>query len=293
MAIKVPKLITKQGIDTFFSITGFVTPMLLKEVFKMVFKRYIGMDEAIIGFSTGGKIGGYAFHIVENENISMESDITDHYIESNKSIQDHVAIKPVQITLKGLVGRYFYDVQGERARSGAWERATNFIASLMPNVSSNDLAKKVKSTVGSAIGNNLLKTVADYIVDFGFGIVMDKLREIGTDFFDLFSEIGSIEDEQTKAFLYLENLWELAVPVTVVTSWKAYDDMIITNLKPTRDSNGDITEFTVTLKQISFVNSIIINENKSSEPTNTQMQGEVDNGKTKGVKVDSDDVIKG
>src|SRR5271167_1789126 len=41
----------------------------------------------------------------EGENtVNLMSDITDHWVENNSSIQDQIALKPVEITTQGFIG---------------------------------------------------------------------------------------------------------------------------------------------------------------------------------------------
>src|SRR6185312_8744514 len=44
------------------------------------------------------------FHYEGEQTASLESDITDHYIENNTAIQDQIALKPVIITTHGFIG---------------------------------------------------------------------------------------------------------------------------------------------------------------------------------------------
>lgn len=48
-------------------------------------------------------IGGFLFDIPGDEWVQLTSDITDHYVENNTSIQDQIALQPEQITVKGFV----------------------------------------------------------------------------------------------------------------------------------------------------------------------------------------------
>jgi len=47
---------------------------------------------------------GFLFHIVGEESVSISSDITDHYIEDNTALQDHIALRPETITISGFIG---------------------------------------------------------------------------------------------------------------------------------------------------------------------------------------------
>ena len=48
-------------------------------------------------------IAGFLFDLQADDEIHLQSDITDHYVEDNTAIQDHIALRPEEITLKGLV----------------------------------------------------------------------------------------------------------------------------------------------------------------------------------------------
>lgn len=48
------------------------------------------------------------FDYIEDETSAVEASITDNYVESNYSIQDHIAIKPRVYRLRGCVGEIVY-----------------------------------------------------------------------------------------------------------------------------------------------------------------------------------------
>lgn len=48
-------------------------------------------------------IAGFIFDIPEEEEIRLQAEITDNFVEANYAIQDHIAIKPIEYTLRGLV----------------------------------------------------------------------------------------------------------------------------------------------------------------------------------------------
>ena len=104
----------------------------------------------------------------------------------------------------------------------------------------------------------------------------------------IYKKYVKVEDAQTDAFLYLEQLWNLSLPITVKTSWKTYENMYITSLKPQRDENADITEFTVTLKQVSKISSIVVNTKDKITAGNreAQIQDVSNSGTTSGASVE-------
>lgn len=49
------------------------------------------------------------FDYIEDETSAVEADITDNWVESNYTLQDHIAIKPRVYRLKGCVGEVLYE----------------------------------------------------------------------------------------------------------------------------------------------------------------------------------------
>lgn len=49
------------------------------------------------------------FDYIQDETSSVEADITDNWVESNYSLQDHIAIKPRIYRLRGCVGEVIYE----------------------------------------------------------------------------------------------------------------------------------------------------------------------------------------
>lgn len=48
------------------------------------------------------------FQTVTDDSVSFQSQITDNWVENNTAIHDHIAISPVTITMRGLVGELVY-----------------------------------------------------------------------------------------------------------------------------------------------------------------------------------------
>lgn len=261
---------------------------LVKKVLTKVFQNELPMDQAVIGFTEGGNIGGFTFHILERESVNYEAEVTDHYIDTNRPVQDHIAWKPVTITLQGLQGRYYHDIFRDVGHSVEYYRVFNTVASFIPNVPGITMVRKVKSTISKITsGNNIVNMIANKITSFAFGFFLSEVQKYANDWFAIHEDAGKIDDEQTNAFLYLEGLFLKGAPITVTTTWRSFDNMLITALKPTRDNNGDITEFTVTLKQISTVNSIVVDRTEKVEGGNSANQSSkvTEKGTTEGKKV--------
>src|SRR6185437_12425544 len=70
----------------------------------------VASPESVVGYQPQNLDGTLSaapailFHYEGEQTATLESDITDHYIEDNTAIQDQIAIKPVMITTQGFIG---------------------------------------------------------------------------------------------------------------------------------------------------------------------------------------------
>lgn len=51
----------------------------------------------------------YFFSIIQGDEINGECDITDHFVENNSAVQDHVSLKPREFIVRGLIGEKVYN----------------------------------------------------------------------------------------------------------------------------------------------------------------------------------------
>lgn len=79
---------------------------------------------------------------INSDKLDLEADITDHYVEDNSTVQDHMAIKPIRYTVRGIIGEkvftplepYEYQVPSKNISKLA--TATNLLSTLSPTLSS-------------------------------------------------------------------------------------------------------------------------------------------------------------
>ena len=63
----------------------------------------IGATKALLSPSPVEGIGGLIFDLPETESLQLKAQITEHFVEDNSAMQDHIAISPRSITLTGKV----------------------------------------------------------------------------------------------------------------------------------------------------------------------------------------------
>ena len=66
------------------------------------FSKYLVAPAAQFG------LGGFVFDVEGQSNIDLAADITDHFTESNITVQDHIAIRPKRIRLDTYVGELVF-----------------------------------------------------------------------------------------------------------------------------------------------------------------------------------------
>lgn len=240
----------------------------------------------------------------------MESEITDHYTDRNSAVQDHIARRPVTITVSGLQGEYFYSVNQIEDTLALVVPTMKLCKQLMPRLDAATIQGKLawqnyQKSMDTAAAKGyigILPNLSALNITSGSAanISQDILKETkggwskakegwqtlnGVDMFKLFQDVYKLKSAQTRAFLYLQAMWLSSTPFTVETTWRRYDNMLIQSLVPVRDNNTDITEFTVTFKQVNFTESKYTDLENVAKLTRQQLMEKVNKGVNKGQEV--------
>lgn len=251
-----------------------------------LFKENSDIKEAVVNVLSNTGIAGFRFNIDVTQQIKMESDVTDHYIADNSVVQDNIILKPVIITLNGLHGEYFYSVnkfQDTLAKVvPTFKLIEQFLPELTPAAMQTKLAWQKNQSDLKALATNY--ATYDKSIPFNkiISTTFDNLN--GVDLFLLFQNLYKLKSAQTRAFYYLSLLWQTRSCFTIATSWRTYQNMVITSLVPVRDSNADITDFTITFKQIRKTQSLVTNIDKAGR-LKDQTSPIADKGVDKGEEV--------
>lgn len=201
----------------------------------------------IIG-ATG--IAGFKFHVPQTEMVNFENEVTDHYIDTNSAIQDHIVQKPITITVSGLVGDYFYSNNEIEDMVALITPTLALVKEFLPNITD----RTVKRLTDAQSGHINLPNIQIPDENVYLQLQSEKNFEFNiVDLFKLFQNLYKIKSAQTRAFIFFECLWKSRARFSVETTWKRYDNMIVQRVQAKRDNNADITEFSITFKQISLV----------------------------------------
>lgn len=243
------------------------------------------VKSAAVTILGGTGIAGFKFHIVQQEQIKLHNDVTDHYVDTNRPVQDHIAPKPVTITLRGLQGEYFYSVNQIEDLLAKVTPTMALVDQFLPKLS--DATKQIKAAYNKKVFNKLLEKDAyneDLTVIDKIGLGLQTFND--TNLFATFQQLYKLKSAQTRAFFFFEALFKSQLIFTVETTYKRYDYMVITDIQALRDENADITDFTLTFKQINVTASLVRDLNNAAGRTRQQLAKIVNKGIDRGKKVE-------
>lgn len=182
-------------------------------------------------------INGFVFDFLGEEEVTLESDITDHYVEDNYAIQDHIAQRPIKYIAKGYVGELI-------------NLFPNSLLSILTTVQSLDAVDAFKP-VFSAQASQVYEKIAtegNQIVN-----VIGQAKSI----YSLLSGVSTTANRQQNAFNAFVNFWQNRTSCAIETPWGVLYSMYVERITPSQPENTQvISEFTVTFKQIRLTTTL-------------------------------------
>lgn len=236
-----------------------------KEYFDSLANRYVVRPKNARG------IGGFVFDYEGETAIRKQADITDHWLEDNTAVQDHVAQKPDRITMRGFVSELAQRRAGVLVALASIQNKLTEIPAYLGSYTPGAV-----QTISSAL-TQTRRTIAQ----------INQSISRAKNVVGLFSNSAPAQTEQQKAYAELESLYQSRQVFIVETPFKIFDNMLIETLDfrqpETTKYQSDII---VTLKQIRMV-EVLSEENLEARKGGRlaiQAQGQKDKGKTPGVQ---------
>ena len=175
----------------------------------------------------------FVFDYEGEQTASLESDITDHYVEDNIAVQDQIALKPVLITTQGFIGELNDVPPAALAVLQAAADKLTAIGNYTPQLTATALlayseafflyqtassvvnsAISSISAIGNAIGGGSGQTV------IGAGCVT----------------VGSSQNKQQQAFQQFYGYWNNRTLFNIQTPWAVFQNMAILRLRAIQDA---------------------------------------------------------
>jgi len=199
--------------------------------------------------------GYFVFDIDGTVTHTLESDITDHYLEDNTFMQDHWALKPEKVVLKNYQGEYLFTspltsppVQPLTfTPQQLYIQASSKIPSILIPVPKLPQMLQNKNKIQSSVLATMSRPIQRIPLPQGL--------------------------RQASVYNFFKNLRQARTLITVNTAYGNLTNMAIDNLVPFQDEDTQtLSEFTITLKQIHFVDVITVPFNGAVYNTNNGIQ---------------------
>lgn len=236
------------------------------------FSRYIVQPVNAFG------LGGFVFDIEGDSSLTLSSDITDHYTETNIAIQDHIAIKPKRYTLTTYVGELVHrrDDSTDTVTQNL-ARKLNIVNSYLP-VLTNGAQQAIK------LLNQKKKDIQ-----------FDGLINNAADIWGTIKNLNPPIPEQQKAYMYFRALQETKQLVSLQTPFEYLTSMAIETIVASQNEETKwVSNFSITLKQIRFASTenVAFDYIKKLDNIADTQRGEVFNGgKAQGVDTPQSSVL--
>ena len=198
-------------------------------------------------------VNGYVFDVVDDEEMHLESDITDSYIETNSAVQDNIVLRPLKFSLKGYVGELTYTVQNNLNEAASIISELLPVASLLPSWNTQD------SQVYSGMINTNNQAISE----------ATQIQNIAT----VVNQLISTTTKQQQAYNIFYNFWLTRTLCTIQTPFGLLTNMAIESVRPLQSGKTRIiSEFVVTFKQLQFVGTAVTLTASNPNPAGSATQ---------------------
>lgn len=175
------------------------------------------------------KIGSIVVDVTTNEKHHLGAKATTHPVEQGSNISDHVILDPVELTIAGVISNHplkppaGVDIELKEFK---WQTTGpgGLVGSVLPSAG---ILGTLTTGITGAFGLNEKGAQAQ-----GYAIEFDRMRDSFSEFLGLF---------------------EARSPVTIITTLRDYENMILENLDVDQEaSNANTLVFTCSAKQITI-----------------------------------------
>lgn len=206
-------------------------------------------------------VAGYLFNIVTDDAVDLESEITDHYIEDNTAIQDHIALKPELISVRGLVAE-LAGIQVTQSNISQQTNALPEIPGYLPEFTDGAIQTMVQTEIEP---EREKAAISDSQSLFGY-----------------YNSRAPQEPNQTKqsyVFGYFYQLWKGRQLFSVETPWGIWNNMAIMSLNATQgEDTRTVSDIRIQFKRISKVETVTITPGNLAGRATLQRSGVAQNG---------------
>lgn len=190
----------------------------------------------------------FVFHYEGEQTASLESDITDHYVEDNTAVQDQIALKPEIVTTQGFIGELNDVPPSVLAPLQFAAQKLTAVGGYVPQLTTTALiayseALFLYQTAASAV-NSALSTVESIGGSFGAATGQNVIGSNGL-------VEGGVQSQQQTAFQKFYVYWKTRTLFNIQTPWAVFQNMAIMKIRVVQDAETNvISTFEVSFKMI-------------------------------------------
>jgi hypothetical protein len=201
----------------------------------------------------------FLFDVDGNQEITLQSDITDYATVDNQNFQNQIALRPEKYTVQGFIAELnnslaFVSNLGSAAASAV--NIAQIAASKLTVIDSfaPSLSEQALDIYNAAVyAAEVAKLAASAVNSISSWFTISDTSIQGLDSFDkktVYSD-GSVQNSQQKAFQQLYAYYRNRYLFTVQTPWAVYQNMAIETLRAVQDDRTKlVSDFTITFKRI-------------------------------------------
>lgn len=253
----------------------------------LIFSNENKLDGDILdptSFDTTGIQSGYdnrvfIFDIKKEYKFNLSSDITDHYVEDNVAIQDHIGLKPVILEVTGSIGEITLLINQQSQSENQEKENKNIfnsidsylgrmgsLTSFAPNIVNQALDVYNSAKFGYATVSKMINLNKKSTSKSGFGY---------TEAYDLDTIHSSRQFDQIDWF---KTQWQNRASFTIITPYGKLEDMYIMDLSASQPENSRyVTNLSIKFKQIRKA-KVITKGKRVSQTRDTQINKQFEHG---------------
>ena len=200
--------------------------------------------------------------IIGDETLTAESDVTDHYVESNIAYQDQISIKPKTYTVQGEVGELvWYQKDTVSQKVGQVAQRLEGVVSFLP----------LRSRSFQQVKKKVMKAAQWF--------------DTASNILDRFDTLTPEMTNQQQAYNWLISWMNIRLPITIESPWGVLQDYVITSLNFTQPrETKDKSIISISFKQFrtTSVSTVKFDPNKYQNNAALENEPESNSGRTDG-----------
>lgn len=199
----------------------------------------------------------FVFAYEGEQSVTLESDITDHYVQDNIAVQDQMSLKPPMYNSYGYIGELDDVLPGYAQLLKNTANKLTTVGVYTPKLTITAQRAYQAALFSYQTSRNVVNSISESVSGLGNLISGNSGQSvIGPD--GLLKK-GTAQNKQQTAFQLWYAYWNNRTLFNVQTPWAVYSNMAIQRLRAIQEADTDVVSgFEVSFKQIRTVASISV-----------------------------------